>query len=62
MASLRTHLRALSPQSTLDRGYAIAVRADGTVARAMKDAPNGTELTITLVDGRIGAVSSGPKK
>jgi exodeoxyribonuclease VII large subunit len=62
VASLRTHLRALSPQSTLDRGYAIAVRADGTVARAVKDAPNGTELTITLVDGRIGAVSSGPKK
>jgi exodeoxyribonuclease VII large subunit len=62
VASLRTHLRALSPQSTLDRGYAIAVRADGTVARTVKDAPSGTDLTITLVDGRIGAVSSGPKK
>jgi len=61
IASLRTHLRALSPQSTLDRGYAIAVLADGSVARGVNDAPEGTQLTVTLADGRIGATSSGPK-
>ena len=60
--ALRMHLRALSPQSTLDRGYAIAVKADGTVARKAADAPAGTELTISLGTGRIGALSQGPKK
>jgi exodeoxyribonuclease VII large subunit len=58
-ATLKAQLRALSPQHTLDRGYAIAVTADGTVVRASADAPAKTTFTLTLADGKIGAVSTG---
>ncbi len=67
VTELRAHLRALSPQRTLDRGYAIVQRADpqgdvpgGAVIRADGDAPAGTELLITLASGAIGASSTGP--
>ena len=55
IGELRGHLRALSPQRTLDRGYAIAQLPDGTALRAASDAPEGTLLSLTLADGRIGA-------
>jgi exodeoxyribonuclease VII large subunit len=58
-AALRGQLRALSPQSTLDRGYAIALRSDGKAVRTPADAPAGAELTVALSGGRIAAVSAG---
>lgn len=61
-SALRGQLRALSPQSTLDRGYAIALRADGTAVRTPADAPDGTALTIALAGGKLSAVSSGETK
>jgi exodeoxyribonuclease VII large subunit len=61
-SALRGQLRALSPQSTLDRGYAIALLANGTAVRTPADAPDGTTLTIALAGGRVGAVSSGETK
>ncbi|KQP01609.1 exodeoxyribonuclease VII large subunit [Leifsonia sp. Leaf264] len=57
---LATRLRALSPQATLDRGYAIAQLPDGHVLRRAEQAPAGTELVLTLADGVIGAESGGP--
>jgi exodeoxyribonuclease VII large subunit len=57
---LRSHLRALSPQRTLDRGYAIAQGLDGHVLRSAPDAPAGTGFTLTLATGRIAAHSDGP--
>ncbi|SEB35134.1 Exodeoxyribonuclease VII large subunit [Paramicrobacterium humi] len=59
-AELRGALRALSPQRTLDRGYAIAQLPDGHVLRGAADAPAGTELLLTLADGAVGAASTGP--
>ncbi|MCU1569399.1 MAG: exodeoxyribonuclease large subunit [Naasia sp.] len=59
-AELSGRLRALSPQSTLARGYAIAQLEDGTVLRGTGDAPAGTRLRLRLPDGSVGAVSSGP--
>jgi exodeoxyribonuclease VII, large subunit len=56
---LAGRLRALSPQSTLDRGYAIVQDVDGHVLRSNADAPSGTELLITVADGEIAAVSAG---
>ena len=50
-----THLRALSPQRTLDRGYAIAQLADGSALRNAADAPPGTALLITLAAGTVHA-------
>jgi len=58
---LTTRLRSLSPQSTLDRGYAIVQVATGGILRTHNDAPAGTNLTVTLADGALDAVSSGPR-
>ncbi|SFN97620.1 Exodeoxyribonuclease VII large subunit [Mycetocola miduiensis] len=59
IGDLRSHLRALSPQRTLDRGYAIAQGVDGHVLRSASDAPAGTPFTLTLAAGRIAAHSDG---
>ena len=59
VSELRGHLRALSPQATLDRGYAIAQLADGHVLRAADQAPEGTRFTLALADGAIAAESAG---
>jgi len=55
---LAGRLRTLSPQSTLDRGYAI-VQAGGHVVKGPDAAPDGTPLLITLADGALDAVSAG---
>ena len=50
-------LRSLSPQSTLDRGYAIVRTSDGSVVTEPDKAPTGTELTLTLAKGEIKATA-----
>jgi exodeoxyribonuclease VII large subunit len=66
VAELTSQLRALSPQRTLDRGYAIAQLPDGAALRAAKDAPPGTRLLLTVARGRLSttvdeqAPSTGP--
>ncbi|WP_432502979.1 exodeoxyribonuclease VII large subunit [Kineococcus arenarius] len=56
---LRASVRALSPRSTLLRGYAVvrAVGADGSarVVRDPADAPAGTALRVRLADGELTA-------
>ena len=52
-------LTALSPQSTLDRGYAVVQTADGHVLADASDVAPGDELTLTLRRGRVTAVASG---
>jgi exodeoxyribonuclease VII large subunit len=47
-------LRALSPRSTLDRGYAI-VRHDDAIVRSAAAVSPGDEVEIEVADGRIGA-------
>ena len=61
VGELAGHLRALSPQRTLDRGYAIAQLPGGSALRAAVDAPEGTRLILTVADGKLGAVSTGQK-
>ena len=56
---LVSQLRALSPQRTLDRGYAIVQIDGGPIARTQSQAPAGATLTLTLADGAIGATSTG---
>jgi exodeoxyribonuclease VII large subunit len=56
---LHASLRALSPASTLARGYAIAQQADGSIVRDAASAPDGATLTITLDEGAITATSHG---
>jgi exodeoxyribonuclease VII large subunit len=50
-------LRALSPQSTLDRGYAIAQLPDGSALRDAASAPPGTNLLLTLATGSLSVES-----
>lgn len=57
-AELRASLRALSPASTLARGYAIVQTREG-ILRDAADAPAGTPLTITVDRGSVAAVSQG---
>jgi len=47
-------LRALSPQGTLERGYAI-VRAQGRVVRSATAVAQGAELEVRLADGSLAA-------
>ncbi|MEF2978260.1 exodeoxyribonuclease VII large subunit [Subtercola sp. YIM 133946] len=60
-SELGARLRALSPQSTLDRGYAIVQQGGGGrhIVRSPADAPSGAELVITLASGALGARSEG---
>jgi exodeoxyribonuclease VII large subunit len=47
-------LRALSPRSTLERGYAI-VRAEEQIVRSVEQVGVGTPLEVEVADGRFGA-------
>ncbi|WAB80580.1 exodeoxyribonuclease VII large subunit [Microcella daejeonensis] len=56
----RRQLRALSPQHTLDRGYAIVQRADGAVLRGPAGVIADEPLRLTLAEGRLTARADAP--
>ncbi len=56
----RRQLRALSPQHTLDRGYAIVQRADGAVLRGPEGVVADEPLRLTLAEGRLDARADAP--
>ncbi|MDH6236075.1 exodeoxyribonuclease VII large subunit [Cryobacterium sp. CG_9.6] len=60
LLDLRSQLRALSPQGTLDRGYAIVQVPGGAVLKAPTDAPTGTTLRITVAQGTLTATAGAP--
>lgn len=53
-AQLRARVRALSPRSTLERGYAVVLR-DRQVVRGASQLTDGDALSIRFADGAIGA-------
>lgn len=55
---LRASLTALSPQSTLDRGYAVVQGANGHVLADASTVRPGDELTLTLRRGHIVATAN----
>ncbi|MCL2091729.1 MAG: exodeoxyribonuclease VII large subunit [Micrococcales bacterium] len=55
LSRLTTALRALSPQATLDRGYAVVRLADGTVLRRRTQVRVGDRLDIRLAEGQVAA-------
>jgi exodeoxyribonuclease VII large subunit len=69
LGHLKAQVRALSPQKTLDRGYAVVELAGklaeetGTaghaVVRRPAEAPPGSPLSIRVAEGRFGATSTG---
>ncbi len=54
----RDHLRLLSPEATLQRGYSITRLPDGTVVRTCAQAKPGTVLHTRLADGEATSVVS----
>ncbi|MDI9889913.1 MULTISPECIES: exodeoxyribonuclease VII large subunit [unclassified Microbacterium] len=57
---LRASLRALSPEATLARGYAIAQVEGGGIVRDATQAPAGSRVVVTVAEGAFGASSTGP--
>ena len=55
--SCRRTLEDASPESIMRRGYAVVRDGSGNVIRKASDAAPGCELSITLADGTISAVS-----
>jgi exodeoxyribonuclease VII large subunit len=53
LGSLADALRALSPTATLQRGYAIARLADGTIVRDPGQATVGEPLEVVVARGRL---------
>ena len=65
LGHLQAQVRALSPQQTLDRGYAVVQLAAasgpsaGAVVRHPSEAPAETDLSIRVAGGKFGATSKG---
>ncbi|MDR3207041.1 MAG: exodeoxyribonuclease VII large subunit, partial [Oscillospiraceae bacterium] len=54
--SLVSKLDALSPLAVLARGYAIAARPDGAVAKDAAQLSPGDRLTLRLMRGTVGCI------
>jgi exodeoxyribonuclease VII large subunit len=52
---LLARVRSLSPQSTLERGYAVVQRADGKALRSAKDVASGDSVRIRLAQDSVEA-------
>ncbi len=57
LKGLSATLRALSPQGTLERGFAIVRSVDGHVIRSADDAAQGAALKIRVADGEFDATA-----
>lgn len=55
LESLRASMRALSPQATLDRGYAIVQTANGALVSSPRSVTPGDALRLRVKDGDIAA-------
>ena len=61
LAGVKAHLRSLSPQSTMDRGYSVVQLADGTILRDATKVKVGTRLRIRVAKGETAATVSSPE-
>ncbi len=55
VAHLHARLRTLSPQATLDRGYAIVLTEDGSIVREAAQVDVGIVVEVRVADGRFAA-------
>ena len=55
LKGVRAHLRSLSPQSTMDRGYAVVQLEDGDIVRDAAKVKSGTRLRIRVAKGETSA-------
>jgi exodeoxyribonuclease VII large subunit len=57
ISGLRTQVRTLSPQATLDRGYSVVQKSDGSVLRKASEVKPGEKLRLRLAQGEVGAIT-----
>jgi exodeoxyribonuclease VII large subunit len=57
ISGLRTQVRTLSPQATLDRGYSVVHKSDGSVLRKASEVKPGEKLRLRLAQGEVGAIT-----
>jgi len=57
--SLSAQLRTLSPQGTLDRGYAVVLKADQSIIRDASTVTAGEKLAIRVAKGVVAATADG---
>jgi exodeoxyribonuclease VII large subunit len=58
LKAITAHLRSLSPQSTLDRGYSVVRNAKGDVIRDPKQVKSGDILAIKVAKGETSATAN----
>ncbi len=58
LVHLRAQVRALSPQKTLDRGYAVVQLGDRSIVRSPEQVPTGTPLRIRVAGGDFTAAAT----
>ena len=59
LKQIKARVRALSPQSTLDRGYSVVQLADGQIVTDPKKLKAGDELRLRLAKGETNATAQG---
>lgn len=59
LKQIKARVRALSPQSTLDRGYSVVQLADGQIVTDPKGLKAGDELRLRLAKGETKATATG---
>lgn len=59
ITSLLARARAMSPQATLDRGYAVVQSENGTIIRSAAAVKSGERLRLRLAEGIVRAVAEG---
>jgi exodeoxyribonuclease VII large subunit len=59
LKQVKARVRALSPQSTLDRGYSVVQLADGQIVTDPKRLKQGDELRLRLAKGETKATATG---
>lgn len=57
LSQIRARVRALSPQSTLDRGYSVVQTSDGSVVRDAQQITSGQRLRLRFASGETGATA-----
>ena len=61
VAHIAARVRTLSPQATLDRGYSVVQRSDGSILRSPRQLTAGELLKIRVADGVAMATALDPK-
>ncbi|MDH5759522.1 MAG: exodeoxyribonuclease VII large subunit [Gemmatimonadota bacterium] len=62
LGALSGRLHAMSPLSTLERGYSVVEDPEGRVLRRVGDFSPGMEVVLRVSDGNVGARVTGPRE